>query len=90
MYGFLKKKKKKYKLLLKIIFTVLKRRDSLQTPGGGLMSRWQEFREVAVGVRLFGEAAQSGLHGGEPDTETQDAHIFEKQLTPKRQKSQVL
>ena len=39
---------------------------SLDTPGRGLLSRGKALAEVAVGVRLIGQAAQSGLHGSTP------------------------
>lgn len=50
--------------------------NSLQTTGSGFVCRGQELREITVGVRFFGQAAQSGLHGGGPAEETRLSRSF--------------
>lgn len=50
--------------------------NSLQTTGSGVVCRGQELGEITVGVRFFGQAAQSGLHGGGPAEETPSSRSF--------------
>lgn len=54
--------------------------NSLQTTGSGFVCRGQELREITVGVRFFGQAAQSGLHGGGPAEETPLSRSFPAQM----------
>lgn len=52
----------KVKLQFQLLSRLSRAPDSLQTPGRGFVGGRQEFGKVAVGVRLVGQAAESGLH----------------------------